>query len=103
MVTIFSIFLGLYFHLSVFTGPKHGNLLNSNLGTPVREFSLTELRSGVIGYSHNPKADTGADTLLLQATDGFHVLSFLMELEIRERVKKNPLLYTKYIIKFENL
>lgn len=70
----------------LFEGPKEGTLYNRNLQIPVRVFSLSDLRSGVIGYKHNPNGKRGPDNVILQASDGFHLITFLFYIEVREKV-----------------
>ncbi|XP_052791092.1 extracellular matrix organizing protein FRAS1-like isoform X2 [Mya arenaria] len=77
-------------NITVLQGPKEGTLVNSLRGLLVRVFSLANLRSGVIGYSH--KGHSGSDSVLLQGTDGFHVITFLLNIQIREKESIHPVL-----------
>lgn len=84
--------LGLYIkHKCVYfchyiLGPKEGSVYNKDQKITVRVFSLDDLRSGVIGYQHNRKGNIGLDVVLLQASDGFHLITFLFDIEVREKV-----------------
>ncbi|XP_053388167.1 extracellular matrix organizing protein FRAS1-like isoform X2 [Mercenaria mercenaria] len=78
--------------LTVLKGPKEGTLYNKNLRIPIRMFTLSDLMSGVIGYKHNPEGMSGQDTVLLQASDGFHLVTFLFYIEVREKENQGPVL-----------
>ena len=54
---------------------------------PVSSFSVHGLDTSTIGYQLNPLVTADTDMCLLQVTDGYHVLSFIVNFQIRQKVR----------------
>lgn len=85
-------------NINIFSGPLHGNFVNQGRQLPVTSFSVHELDTSAIGYQLNPLVKADTDMCLLQVTDGYHVLSFIVNFQIRQKVRRtiyscSPFLY----------
>ena len=69
-----------------FSGPEHGRLvLKGQEDSSVQEFSVSELSEGLLKYHHDDTS-TRHDHILLQTTDGFNALNFILDVEITPQV-----------------
>jgi hypothetical protein len=50
-------------------------------------FTMQDVRDGNVAYEHNIRSSSGADMALLQLTDGYHYLNFLLHIELRAKVR----------------
>ena len=72
--------------LPVISGPKQGKIIHQQLKVPIQGFSLKDLQTGQIAYQADLRASPGPDSVLLQATDNYNVLTMLVEIDIRAKV-----------------
>ena len=78
----------LYFIL----GPEHGSIIHQQKRVPVHAFSLKDLQTGQIAFQPHSQGRLGPDSVLLQATDNYSVLTLLMEIDLRAKVRELKLL-----------
>ena len=67
-------------------GPKQGSIIHQQLKVAIQAFSLKDLQTGQIAYQPDSRANPGPDSVLLQATDNYNVLTVLLEIDIRAKV-----------------
>ena len=60
--------------------------MKQQMRVPVQAFNLKDLQTGQIAYQPHPRAKPGPDSVLLQATDNYSVLTMLMDIDIRTKV-----------------
>ncbi|KAL3876627.1 hypothetical protein ACJMK2_034445 [Sinanodonta woodiana] len=92
--------------ITVLQGPKQGSIVQKALLGPVRTFSLQDLRSGNIVYQHNPRGTSALDAIVFQASGGFNLLTFLLNIEIRAKENQRPMvIHNKvgYVVKGDSL
>ncbi|KAL5018410.1 hypothetical protein ScPMuIL_004132 [Solemya velum] len=78
--------------ITVVKGPLHGRLEHRQFGVPVTSFTLQDLESEQIAYYHNRSSQAGRDVILMRASDGYFVLTFLFKVEIRPKDSHVPML-----------
>jgi len=70
----------------IYLGPKHGQIIQQSFNMPVKTFTLRELQTGRLGYLHNGESQEERDLLLLQVTDGYYILNYMISINIRQKV-----------------
>ena len=86
----------LFFHHGTFyvtSGPKQGSVMNQQMRVPVQAFNLKDLQTGQIIYQPHPRAKPGPDSVLLQATDNYSVLTMLLDIDIRTKVWQSEMVF----------
>ncbi|VDI42839.1 Hypothetical predicted protein [Mytilus galloprovincialis] len=78
--------------VNVIEGPLHGKFIDQGTQSPVSSFSVEELHTSSIGYQLNPLVTAARDMCIIQVTDGYHVLSFIVNFEIRQKENLSPLI-----------
>ena len=77
-----------YKYVLIISGPLHGQINQHGGQHPVTSFSVQDLHTGSIGYQLNPHVIADTDMCLVQVTDGYHILSFIVNFQIRQKVSR---------------
>ncbi|XP_076458587.1 LOW QUALITY PROTEIN: extracellular matrix organizing protein FRAS1-like [Babylonia areolata] len=80
--------------LRVVDGPRHGRFLSRRSGTTVQSFTLNDLHLGVILYSHHGNSSAPSDMAMLQASDSFQRLTFIVSVKLRLKNSQTPVVVT---------
>ena len=72
--------------LYVASGPTTGSIIHQQKRVPVQAFNLKDLQTGQIAYQPHSQGRLGPDSVLLQATDNYSVLTMLMDIDLRAKV-----------------
>ncbi|XP_069123568.1 extracellular matrix organizing protein FRAS1-like [Argopecten irradians] len=78
--------------ITVLEGPFHGQIIHQKFDAPVTSFTLQDLRAGSIGYRHTGQNSEDRDLFLLQVSDGYHLLNFIININIRIKDNVIPVL-----------
>lgn len=78
--------------LTILTGPFHGKLATSPENAHV--FTLNRWQQGEVFYRHDG-SNTTKDSFVLQAYDGYNILNIIVDINIRSKDSKKPILINK--------